>query len=151
MRHFTRIIFLSLAIAAGWFILNRMSSGAKGDGLNLTTEGYPNPNDLTNNQRVCYLRFMGCQFGGQGGLLEVRELLDAELLRPNDMTAKFEQCFATDECYFATALLLLGRSPHQAIAARIAESGCFLARKFSPDSNIEKFGLHRSKTSHDLR
>lgn len=103
--------------------------------------------------------------------------IDAELLRANDITVKFEQCFAPDECYFATVLSVLGRSPRQAIAhgaitwtdwsepgsspeaylgvspliaARIAESGCFFARKFAADSNIGKFGLHRSETSHDF-
>lgn len=41
MRHFTRIIFLALAIAAGWFILAVMPNGAKGDdGLNISQEDY---------------------------------------------------------------------------------------------------------------
>jgi hypothetical protein len=37
----------------------------------------PVPTDLTGDHRVCYLPFMGCQFGVQGGVFEVRELLDA--------------------------------------------------------------------------
>lgn len=40
IHHLARIVFLSLAIAAGWFILNLMSGGAKGDGLDLTPEDY---------------------------------------------------------------------------------------------------------------
>lgn len=37
----------------------------------------PVPTDLTGDYRVCYLPFMGCQFGVVGGELEVRRLLDA--------------------------------------------------------------------------
>ncbi|MBK1835723.1 hypothetical protein JIN78_16795, partial [Roseibacillus ishigakijimensis] len=38
----------------------------------------PNPRDYTDDYRVCYQPFVGCQFGVQGGLLEdVRLLLDA--------------------------------------------------------------------------
>lgn len=37
----------------------------------------PVPTDLTDDRRVCYLPFMGCQFGVQGGLMDVRQLLDA--------------------------------------------------------------------------
>jgi hypothetical protein len=95
---------------------------------------------------------------------------DAELLSENDLTASFAKCFAPDECYFATALAVLGRPPLQAVAnrpltwtdwskpgknpgefgeiepamaARISESGCFFARKFAQGSNIGEFGLHR--------
>ncbi|MEN8694413.1 MAG: beta-1,6-N-acetylglucosaminyltransferase [Akkermansiaceae bacterium] len=37
----------------------------------------PVPNDLTGDHKVCYLPFMGCQFGIVGGQIDVRELLDA--------------------------------------------------------------------------
>ena len=37
----------------------------------------PVPRDLTPDYRVCYLPFMGCQFGVKGGVFDVRELLDA--------------------------------------------------------------------------
>jgi len=37
----------------------------------------PVPIDLTGDRRVCYLPFMGCQFGVQGGLMNVRQLLEA--------------------------------------------------------------------------
>ncbi|WP_193212036.1 beta-1,6-N-acetylglucosaminyltransferase [Luteolibacter marinus] len=37
----------------------------------------PVPTDTTGDRKVCYLPFMGCQFGVQGGHLEVRRLLDA--------------------------------------------------------------------------
>lgn len=37
----------------------------------------PVPIDLTGDRRVCYLPFMGCQFGVQGGLMNARQLLDA--------------------------------------------------------------------------
>ena len=37
----------------------------------------PVPNDLTGDHKVCYLPFMGCQFGIMGGQIDVRELLDA--------------------------------------------------------------------------
>jgi len=97
---------------------------------------------------------------------------DAELLCQNDLTEKFEGSFAPDEYYFATALAALGRPPLQRVANRaitwtdwrkagkhpeefkkvssqmmatIAESGCFFARKFDPDSNVAQFGLHREK------
>lgn len=94
---------------------------------------------------------------------------DAELLNKRRLLDHFENCFAPDESYFATALAVLGRPPLQAVAnrhftwtdwnsggahpeeydqispetvSRIADSGCFFARKFSPDSNIGDFGLH---------
>ncbi len=37
----------------------------------------PVPIDLTDDRLVCYLPFMGCQFGVRGGLMDVRKLLDA--------------------------------------------------------------------------
>jgi len=37
----------------------------------------PVPNDLTDDFKVCYIPFIGCQFGVKGGLLEVEELLKA--------------------------------------------------------------------------
>lgn len=37
----------------------------------------PVPTDLTGERKVCYLPFMGCQFGVMGGSLNVRQLLDA--------------------------------------------------------------------------
>ncbi|YCM45069.1 murein L,D-transpeptidase family protein [Verrucomicrobiaceae bacterium 227] len=40
MPRLTRFIILSLVIAAAWFILGRMSSGAKEDGLDLSPEEY---------------------------------------------------------------------------------------------------------------
>ena len=94
---------------------------------------------------------------------------DAELLSEHRLGERFAECFAPDECYFATALSVLGRPPLQRVAnrhftwthwasggshpeefdevspdlvARIGDSGCFFARKFSVDSNIGEFGLH---------
>jgi|GEM_PF-954329 len=96
---------------------------------------------------------------------------DARLLTENDLTENFETSFAPDEYYFATALAVLGRPPLHSVvnrhltwtdwtqksahpkeltlvspqlAARLAESGCFFARKFPPSSNIGTFELHRS-------
>ena len=37
----------------------------------------PVPVDLTGDRMVCYLPFMGCQFGVQGGAFDCRQLLDA--------------------------------------------------------------------------
>jgi hypothetical protein len=37
----------------------------------------PVPNDLNHELKVCYIPFIGCQFGVKGGLLEVEELLKA--------------------------------------------------------------------------
>lgn len=37
----------------------------------------PVPMDLTGDRHVCYLPFMGCQFGVRGGLMDARQLLDA--------------------------------------------------------------------------
>lgn len=37
----------------------------------------PVPTDLTGDRKVCYLPFMGCQFGVMGGLMDTRQLLDA--------------------------------------------------------------------------
>jgi hypothetical protein len=43
---------------------------------------------------------------------------DSELLCENQMTERFENCFAPDECYYATAFAVLGRPPSQAVANR---------------------------------
>lgn len=94
---------------------------------------------------------------------------DTETILRDDLTEQFEETFAPDECYFATVLALKGKPPRQAVAnrrmtwtehqmgqpnaeefskvcrrtvAEIAESGCFFARKFAPQSNIGDFGLH---------
>jgi len=37
----------------------------------------PVPVDLTGDRKVCYLPFMGCQFGVRGGVFDCRQLLDA--------------------------------------------------------------------------
>jgi hypothetical protein len=36
------------------------------------------------------------------------------------------------------------------VAAQIAESGCFFARKFPPGSDIGKWGLHRDRYASSL-
>jgi hypothetical protein len=85
------------------------------------------------------------------------------------MTERFEDSFAPDEFYFTTALAVPGRPPLQAVAnrhftwtdwskagknpeefdkitpdlaARISDSGCFFARKFTQGSNIGIYKLH---------
>lgn len=95
---------------------------------------------------------------------------DAVLVTEEDWTPSFEQAFAPDECYFATVMAVRGHPPRQsvvnraitwahwdstarnprefskvppAVVAQIAESGCFFGRKFSRDSDIGRFGLHR--------
>ena len=95
---------------------------------------------------------------------------DAEFFVANDRTEAFEEVFAPDESYFATVLAAGGRSPlvhcaNRSVtwadweresphpkgflevsardAARMAESGCFFARKFPKGSDIGKYGLHR--------
>lgn len=95
---------------------------------------------------------------------------DAEYFVANDRTEAFEEVFAPDESYFATVLAAGGRSPlvhcaNRSVtwadwergsshpkgfmevsardAARMAESGCFFARKFPKGSDIGKYGLHR--------
>lgn len=93
---------------------------------------------------------------------------DAEALVSEDLTHHFESMFAPDECYFATALALLGADVNQHLnrtaatwtkwtggahpqthdrvsdrfAADLSRSGAYFARKFSPDSNIGNFRLH---------
>ncbi len=56
----------------------------------------PVPTDLTGDHHVCYLPFMGCQFGVQGGTMDARQLLDAftwHAIRGNiDATAIFPGC-----------------------------------------------------------
>ncbi|RYD76742.1 MAG: hypothetical protein EOP84_16485, partial [Verrucomicrobiaceae bacterium] len=94
---------------------------------------------------------------------------DAEAILEKDWTRSFETVYAPDEAYFATVLAALGRPPLELVAnrpptwtdwsaggahpkaftsvssraaARIAESGCFFARKFTPESDIARWALH---------
>jgi hypothetical protein len=93
---------------------------------------------------------------------------DALIVTEKDWTSSFENVFAADECYFATVLAASGKPPGDAspnrpitwtdwrggahpteyrqvlprTAAQIAESGCFFARKFAPDSDIGRWRLH---------
>jgi hypothetical protein len=93
---------------------------------------------------------------------------DALTVTEKDWTPCFERVYIADECYFATVLAASGKPPLDATAnrpitwtdwrggahpqefvkvlprdaARIAESGCFFARKFSPSSNIGDYRLH---------
>jgi hypothetical protein len=96
---------------------------------------------------------------------------DALLVTEKDWTPSFANVFAPDEAYFATVLAASGKPPLQAVAnrpitwtdwkaggshpqefhtvpsrvaAQIAESGCFFARKFGPGSDIAKWNLHLS-------
>lgn len=96
---------------------------------------------------------------------------DAALVTEEDWTPAFRNVFAPDEAYFATVMAASGQSPLQSVAnraitwteweeggshpatyanvprrlaAQIAESGCFFARKFRPDSDIGKWKLHLS-------
>jgi hypothetical protein len=91
-----------------------------------------------------------------------------EVLR-DDLTERFSRVFAADESYFGTVLSLAGwnmktqvvaKCPtwtqwafqnsgptcHSAVdaktAARIAESGCFFARKFGVNSDVGRWRLH---------
>jgi hypothetical protein len=95
---------------------------------------------------------------------------DALIVTGRDWTSSFEQVFAPDEAYFATAMAVSGHPPLQCLAnrpitwtewtegdrhpgsfrrvvpqlaARIKDSGCFFARKFEPDSDIGRWCLHR--------
>ena len=97
---------------------------------------------------------------------------DAQLIVDNPLLHHFEGTFAPDEAYFATALSVLGRPPLHSVAnrhltwtdwtqsvknprlfdhvspelaARLVDSGCFFARKFSAESNIGDFALHQSE------
>lgn len=103
----------------------------------------------------------------QQWMLLTRE--DALCVTKTDHTAAFADTFAPDECYFATLLSMKGRNMRRHVAnrattwkrfdpakahpqeyseislsavAQIAESGCFFARKFLPNSNIGRFQLH---------
>jgi hypothetical protein len=94
---------------------------------------------------------------------------DALLVTQQDWTPAFEKVFAPDESYFATVLAASGKAPLQAVAnrpitwtdwqegnphpkeylrvpsqvaAEIAESGCFFARKFPSGSDIARWCLH---------
>lgn len=94
---------------------------------------------------------------------------DALLVTEKDWTSAFANVHAPDEAYFATVLAASGKPPLQAvanrpitwtewvegeghpqefhrvpprIAAQIAESGCFFARKFPSGSDIGRWGLH---------
>jgi hypothetical protein len=96
---------------------------------------------------------------------------DVALITQKDWVPAFVDVFAPDEAYFATVMAASGQSPLQSVinravtwtewregdghprdymdvpprvAAQIAESGCFFARKFSPGSNIAKWKLHLS-------
>ncbi len=98
---------------------------------------------------------------------------DAQLIVDNPLLQNFAGTFAPDEAYFATALSVLGRPPLHSVANRhftwtdwtqsvknprlfdhvspqlaalLIESGCFFARKFSPDSNIAEYALHQAGT-----
>jgi hypothetical protein len=94
---------------------------------------------------------------------------DAMVVTRKDWTPSFEKVFAPDEAYFATVMAASGNSPLQSVAnraitwtdwvegekhprelgrvtprtaAQIKESGCFFARKFLPESDIARWGLH---------
>ncbi|GAA5483827.1 beta-1,6-N-acetylglucosaminyltransferase [Haloferula sargassicola] len=95
---------------------------------------------------------------------------DAEFILSHDRTDAFEHVRAPEEAYFATIMAAAGRPPLQSlanrrvtwtnrneadsnpltyekvsgqVAAQIAESGCFFARKFPVGSDIGRWGLHR--------
>lgn len=112
----------------------------------------------------------------QQWMLLTRE--DALCVTKTDYTAAFAETFAPDECYFATLLSLKGQNmrhhianrattwkrfepakahPHEyshislSAVAQIAESGCFFARKFLPDSNIGAYGLHLQREGRQTR
>ena len=97
---------------------------------------------------------------------------DAQLIVDTPLLHHFEGTFAPDEAYFATALSVLGTPPLHSVAnrhltwtdwtqsvknprlfdhvspelaARLVDSGCFFARKFSAESNIGDFALHQSE------
>lgn len=94
---------------------------------------------------------------------------DALLVTEKDWAVSFKTTFAPDEAYFATVLAVSGKPPLQAlanrritwtnwnegdrhpqtfdrvpprVAAQIAESGCFFARKFGTESDIGRWNLH---------
>lgn len=94
---------------------------------------------------------------------------DALIVIERDWLQCFERVYIPDECYFATVLAASGKPPLDALVNRpitwtawqggahprefakmlprdvatISESGCFFARKFPPQSDIGKWGLHR--------
>lgn len=96
---------------------------------------------------------------------------DALIVTAKDWTPSFEHVYAADECYFATVLAASGKPPWEAVAnrpitwmnwrggahpqefhkvpprvaAQIAESGCYFARKFPLGSDIAKWNLHQSR------
>lgn len=93
---------------------------------------------------------------------------DASIACDTDWSSHFEKVWAPDECYFATLLSASGKRPGQGIvnrpvtwtrwrggshpqsfdrvsprlAAELADSGCFFARKFGPASDIAQWELH---------
>jgi Core-2/I-Branching enzyme/Protein of unknown function (DUF3431) len=96
---------------------------------------------------------------------------DSAIILEKDWTDSFKKVVAPDECYFATVLAASGKpfpdeianrlltwcswrggshpeefvdvSPQ--LAVQLAESGCYFARKFAPNSNIGKWLLHRPR------
>jgi hypothetical protein len=102
---------------------------------------------------------------------------DALIVTEKDWTPFFKNVYVPDECFFATVLAASGKSPmHSAanrqltwsdwhrggdhpqnyvqvlprVAAQIAESGCYFARKFAPGSDIGRWSLHSRRISSDL-
>lgn len=94
---------------------------------------------------------------------------DVETCLRKNWLPEFEDVFAADEAFFATVLAASGKPPLQHVVnrpitwtkwnesaphpttfhkvpkstvAEIAESGCFFARKFHPDSDIGNYALH---------
>ncbi len=94
---------------------------------------------------------------------------DTLIVSEKDWSPHFKDVWAADECFFSTVLSASGRFPGESIinrpvtwtcwrggahpqtfhqvlprvAAEIAESGCYFARKFAPGSNIGRWDLHR--------
>jgi hypothetical protein len=102
---------------------------------------------------------------------------DAEAILANDRTAAFAGSAFPDEMYFATVLAVAGRPPLQHVAnravtwtdwegsikhprefrkvyprlvARIAESGCYFARKFAPEASIARYGMHMEPSLREM-
>jgi hypothetical protein len=93
---------------------------------------------------------------------------DALAVSATDWSRNFRNVWAPDECYFSTLLSASGKLPgrciinrpvtwtrwrggahpqefdqvHPRLAAEIAESGCFFARKFAPSSDVGRWDLH---------
>jgi hypothetical protein len=104
---------------------------------------------------------------------------DALIVSEKDWLPHFRNVWAADECFFSTVLSAAGKTPGMGLlnrqvtwtkwrggahpqsfsqvlprlAAEIADSGCFFARKFGPDSDIGRWDLHLDATpaSHRLR